>query len=72
MNRQPVGGVIELGLIALAAPILWLPWRWPALTLLALPLLPLSWALAWRRRGTLSTGSGLEGPLVYVLVARPF
>lgn len=59
----------ELLAVAIATPVFWFPFRVPALTVLAMALLPLSLVLAWRLRAHLTARTGLEPPLVYVLVA---
>jgi putative inorganic carbon (HCO3(-)) transporter len=53
-----------VALLALLVPVLWFPWRWPLLTLAALPLVALPLLIPWPGRRT-----GLEAPLAGVLVA---
>lgn len=58
-----------LGVLLALVPILWFPWRWPALTLAALMAVPAVW-LVGRLVGGRSAGrSRLEAPLFYVLLA---
>jgi putative inorganic carbon (hco3(-)) transporter len=58
-----------VAVLALVVPVMWFPWHLPLLTLLALPLIALSLPLSWSLHKHLSARSGLEAPLVYVLLA---
>lgn len=67
--RWPLSfSTVELALLAVLVPIFWFPLRMPILTLAVLPVLPMLWLIRVRTRRQLRP-SGLEPPLVYVLLA---
>lgn len=60
---------INLLVIATLIPIWWFPWRWPLVTAMSLPAIPVVWLWAWRSTGQLTARTGIEPPLVYVFFA---
>ena len=68
-NWRSRSSLLDLGVVAALMPLFFFPWRWPALTLVALFAIPLAWVLRWRRTGQLTARTGMEAPLVYVLLA---
>jgi hypothetical protein len=61
--------LVSLGLLVVLVPVFWFPWRVPILTLLALPLVPLVWLFRRRRGKSIAAATGLEWPLVGLLLA---
>jgi O-antigen ligase len=59
----------ELLILSALVPVFWFPFRWPILTLLALPVIPILWMLRLRRRDPLVALPSVEWPLLGVLAA---
>ena len=68
MRAASLGRALGLACPLLLAPVLWFPWRWPVLTVVALVALALAaGVICLDARKTVR--SGLEAPLLYVLLA---
>lgn len=60
---------IDIAVVGITWLAAWNPGRWPGLALCALALIPLVWLATFRYRRWLSGRTGLEEPLVFVLLA---
>jgi O-antigen ligase len=64
---QPAWRFAEPLALVLMLPLIWFPFRWADLSAIPLLVLPSAWLVRLRTTGRIGAGTGLEGPLVWVL-----
>ncbi len=68
-QRVTLERMAHLAVLATILPLFWFPWRWPLLTLAALPVIPILWAIRRRGHSRPARIPGMGLPLVCVLLA---